>query len=208
MANVLVGPDFVAVGLRRPDEWEQLLRPVLHAVAQDFPSTPAAGAPAAPGAADPSDAVDVRGGGVGARTNALDSAWRELSSLRPDDPEDRTRILAATTAADAAVRQVAARVLVDADAEVARDAWSRLLDDPSRTVRRATVDAMVDAERAALRPLLERALQDPDAWTRWKALRGLVELGATSSRDAFMALTNDPDFRVAARRSRRRVRAP
>ena len=182
VANVLVGPDFVAVGLRRPDQWEQLLRPMLRAVEEEFPATPGAGAPAAPGAPEPDDALDVRGGGSGARANALDGAWRELSRLRPDDPEDRARILAATTAADAAVRQVAARVLVDADPEVAHDAWNRLLDDPSRTVRRATVDAMVDAERAELRPLLERALQDPDAWTRWKALRGLVELGAAPSR--------------------------
>jgi HEAT repeat protein len=85
---------------------------------------------------------------------------------------------------------------VDADPDVARDAWRRLLDDPSRTVRRATVDAMVDTERAALRPLLEHALQDSDAWTRWKALRGLVELGADPSRHAITALGNDPDFRV------------
>ena len=31
VANVLVGPDFVAVGLRRPDRWEELLAPVLRA---------------------------------------------------------------------------------------------------------------------------------------------------------------------------------
>ena len=29
VANVLVGPDFVAVGLRRPDDWEELLVPML-----------------------------------------------------------------------------------------------------------------------------------------------------------------------------------
>jgi hypothetical protein len=196
VANVLVGPDFVAVGLRRAGQWEQLLRPLLRVVEEEFPATPDGGAPAAPGAAALGDAVDVRAGGSTARANALDSAWRELSGLRPDDPEDRARILAATTATDAAVRQVAARVLADADPEVARDAWRRLLDDPSRTVRRATVDAMVDAERGDLRPLLERALQDPDAWTRWKALRGLVELGAAPSRDAVTALGSDPDFRV------------
>ena len=48
VANVLVGPDFVAVGLRRPDQWEQLLRPMLRAVEEDFPATPAAGRAAAP----------------------------------------------------------------------------------------------------------------------------------------------------------------
>ncbi len=196
VANVLVGPDFVAVGLRRPDQWEQLLRPMLLVVEREFPATTAAETPAVLETGEPSDTVDVRGGGSGARTNALDSAWRALAALRPDDPADRARILEATTTADATVRQVAARVLIDADPDVAHDAWSRLLDDPSRTVRHATVDAMVDADRAALRPLLERSLQDADAWTRWKALRGLVELGAAPSRDAIIALGNDPDFRV------------
>src|SRR5262249_40916234 len=32
LANVLVGPDFVAVGIRRPDRWEQLLTPILHVI--------------------------------------------------------------------------------------------------------------------------------------------------------------------------------
>jgi hypothetical protein len=197
IANVLVGPDFVAVGLRRPDQWEPLLRPILHMVETEFPpASPDAGSTAVASAAEAGDAVDVRGGGSGGRANALDTAWRELSGLRGDDPDDRARILAATSSTDAAVRQVAARVLIDADPNVARDAWSLLLDDASRTVRRATVDVMVDAERPELRPLLEHALLDADAWTRWKALRGLVELGADPSRDAITALTSDSDFRV------------
>ena len=94
------------------------------------------------------------------------------------------------------MRQVAARVLVDADPSVAAIAWADLLDDRSRAGPRAAVDAIVDAERPALRPLLEHALEDPDAWTRWKALRGLVDLGIEPSRDLIAPLTDDPDFRV------------
>ena len=87
-------------------------------------------------------------------------------------------------------------MLIDADATTAQEAWERLVEDPSRSVRRATVDAMVDAERPALRALLERALLDTDAWTRWKALRGLVGLGIEPSRGVVAPLADDPDFRV------------
>src|SRR5205085_6426013 len=128
--------------------------------------------------------------------NALDRAWRELGALRPDDAADLDRILAARSSTDAAYRQVAARVLIDADPAPAEQAWERLLEDPSRSVRRATVDAMVDAGRPALRALLERALLDTDAWTRWKALRGLVGLGIEPSRGVVAPLAADPDFRV------------
>ena len=37
VANVLVGPDFVAVGIQRPDRWEQLLAPMLRVVEAEFP---------------------------------------------------------------------------------------------------------------------------------------------------------------------------
>ena len=37
--NVLVGPDFVAVGLRRPDRWPELLVPVLRFVEAHFAGT-------------------------------------------------------------------------------------------------------------------------------------------------------------------------
>ena len=100
------------------------------------------------------------------------------------------------SANDAALRQVAARLLIGADSDIAEDAWGRLLADASRRVRRATVDAMVDAGRTGLRPLLERALGDADPWTRWKALRGLVELGVEPSRGVVEPLSEDPDFRV------------
>jgi hypothetical protein len=42
VANVLVGPDFVAVGLRRPDQWESLLEPMLRLIADSFPTGTAA----------------------------------------------------------------------------------------------------------------------------------------------------------------------
>ena len=129
-------------------------------------------------------------------TGTLHRAWRELGALRADEPRDLERLVAAVSADDAAVRQVAARLMIDAEADVGEAAWGRLLGDPSRRVRRATVDAMVDAGRTGLRPLLERALGDADAWTRWKALRGLVEIGVEPSRGVVETLSQDPDFRV------------
>jgi hypothetical protein len=195
VANVLVGPDFVAVGLRRPDRWEQLLDPVLRAVTTEFASAAGRehiGADTAPRDASLPEhterAPDDR--------NELERAWKELGSLRPADPDELDRILAAASSPNRAERQVAARLLVDAGTEVAEAAWRGLLGDPSRAVRRATVDAMVDAERPAVRPLLERALLDDDAWTRWKALRGLFDLGVEPSRAAVAALADDHDFRV------------
>lgn len=198
VANVLVGPDFVAVGLRSPDRWEQLLDPMLRAITTEFAATTAADLERI-GAADaePRDKTPrarseaAQGGG-----SALERSWKELGSLRSDEPGDLDRIVAAVSSPESAARQVAARVLVDAPAEVAEHAWSRLLDDPSRAVRRAAVDAIVDVERPALRPLLEHALGDTDAWTRWKALRGLVDLGVEPSRAAVSPLAADPDFRV------------
>jgi len=197
IANLLVGPDFVAVGLRRPDQWELLLEPVLRAITTEFASTtPDLGSINATEAEPASESSGARSDlalGVG---TALERAWKELGSLRPDDPGDLDRIRVAVTSPNSAARQVAARLLVDARAEVAHKEWRRLLDDPSRGVRRATVDAMVDVERPALRPLLESALGDADAWTRWKALRGLVELGVEPSRARVAQLGEDPDFRV------------
>jgi Scaffold protein Nfu/NifU N terminal len=198
VANVLVGPDFVAIGLARPDQWEQLLDALLRAVNAGFASS-------APASTPPSEPDAVAGGRTQdvpsplpspGRPRALERAWRELSGLRADEPHDVERLLAATSAPDAADRQVAARLMIDIDAELAETLWGRFLADPSRAVRRAAVDAMVDAGRPSLRPLLERALGDTDAWTRWKALRGLVELGFQPSRDVAAPLAEDPDFRV------------
>jgi hypothetical protein len=198
--NVLVGPDFVAVGLHRPDRWEQLLEGMLRVVTTEFASTAVAPEPEHPGTAEaessgalppPRAESDSDGGG-----RALEQAWKKLGTLRAAEPGDLDRILTAVLSTNRATRQVAARLVADADAGVAEDAWSRLLDDPSRSVRRAAVDAMVDAERPELRALLERALRDADPWTRWKALRGIVDLGVEPSRAAVVPLVDDPDFRV------------
>ena len=196
VTNVLVGPDFVAVGLRHPDDWEALLEPVLRTVTEEF----AAGDRDAsqPASQAGSRAATTTGGTEDAtRSNrALDRAWSELGALRADNPAGLEQILAASESDDGAHRQVAARLLIGADPGEAARAWERLGADEVRSVRRATVDAMVDAERESLRGLLERALADPDPWTRWKALRGLVDLGIEPSSSLVSELAADPDFRV------------
>lgn len=202
VTGVLVGPDFVAVMLARPADWERLLRPVLAVVTEEFSDpgderatgrTVAAGGPAGAG-------VGAGAGGQagdGRRRNRLEQAWRELGSLRPAEPADLAVVVAAASdEADHYRRQVAANLLREADPAVAAAEWSRLVADPVGAVRRATVDALVDAGRQELRPLLESALADSNAWVRWKALRGLVELGPAASREAIEARADDPDFRV------------
>ncbi len=200
VANVLVGPDFVAVGLRRPDDWEPLLAPVLAVVTEEFadpddesgrPAPSAGGGPAWLGGAGPAPTM-----GDGRRLTRLEQAWQELGSLRPAVPTDLATLLAAAGGADPAHRQVAANLLREAEPATALEQWARLVVDPVRAVRRAAVDAMVDAGRPELRPLLEDALGDADAWVRWKALRGLAELGPAPSRAAIVAHADDPDFRV------------
>ena len=199
VANVLVGPDFVAVGLRRPGDWEELLVPVLAVVTEAFADpqdgtaarpSGAAGGPAWLSGGNPSAAREGR------RLTRLEQAWQDLGTLRPADPSDLARVVAAASDADQARRQVAANLLREADPAVARVEWARLVVDPVRGVRRAAVDAMVDAGREELRPLLESALDDGDAWVRWKSLRGLAELGPAPSRSAIAAKADDPDFRV------------
>src|SRR5262245_33683345 len=197
VANVLVGPDFVAVGIRRPDRWEQLLGPIQRVIDAEFDSS-LAEQPDAPGLRNQVQrpSVDARGASSPTTRTALDRVWRELRDLNLNERDDLERALAAAAGPDVATRQVAARLLIDADDDVAIGVWLDLLGDPSRSVRRATLDAMVDAGRPALRPLFERALQDSDAWTRWKALRGLADLGVGPSREFVAALATDNDFRV------------
>jgi len=205
VTNVLVGPDFVAVGLRRPDDWEALLAPILAVVTEEFadPDEGLSGqpAPAVPVGSAGGPAWLAGGARAGVsdgdrRLTRLERAWRDLGSLRPADPDDLAQVLDAAAGSDPSRRQVAANLLREGDPAAARVAWGHLLHDPVRAVRRATVDAMVDAGREELRPLLEAALGDADAWARWKALRGLVELGPAPSRTAIMARADDPDFRV------------
>lgn len=197
LASVLVAPDFVALTLRHAHRWADLLGAALAAVTEGF-STASDAAPTAPTGPGMAAIHSGAPAGVprGGREKRLDKAWRELGGLRATEPEQLERLLAASTEADAASRQVAAGLLAEAPADVAHDAWSRLVGDPSRTVRRAALDAIVDAGRQELRPLLETALGDADAWVRWKALRGLAEIGVAPSRPVVQPLTEDPDFRV------------
>jgi hypothetical protein len=207
VTNVLVGPNFVAVTVSHPDRWAALLAPVLRAVTEEFTGEEDRqhSEPEAPvvvslqvGRDDPDTRAPRR----------LERAWTELGMLRPDQAEHLDRVLAATRDAEPARRQVAATLLADAPPDAARRAWERLLDDPSRGVRRSVVDAIAGAARQELRPLLERALDDSDAWTRWKALRGIADLGTGPSRAAVLALASDPDFRVRLEAARIATRDP
>ena len=195
VTNVLVGPDFVAVTITRPDRWEELLEPILRAVTAEF--TGGATSDAGPSPSGPDPARAVPGEASEARApRRLEQAWADLGGLRADRPDDLDGILAASEHEDAARRQVAAALLADAPPDAAAGAWARLLDDPSRSVRRSVVDAVAGAEWEQLRLLLERALADPDAWIRWKALSGIAALGVGASRAAVAACAGDPDFRV------------
>jgi hypothetical protein len=191
VTNVLVGPDFVAVTIARPDQWETLLAPVLRAIAESFTGA-AAEAGGAPTASAPKDLP----GTADREPRRLERAWADLGALRADRPGDLERVLAASADTEPARRQVAAALLADAPDAVAGEAWARLLADPSRSVRRSAIDAIGDARRETLRPLLERALADADAWTRWKAVHGIAMLGISASRAAVAASVSDPDFRV------------
>ena len=195
VTNVLVGPDFVAVTIARPDQWQHLLGPMLTTVAEEFTG----GAPGSALAPEPSEATAASSGSDSdpARPpRRLERAWADLGALRADRADDLERILAATHDAEPARRQVAAALLSDAPAPAANESWERMYADEHRSVRRSVIDAVVDTGRETLRPLLERALSDPDAWIRWKAMRGIATLGATRSRAVIEARADDPDFRV------------
>jgi hypothetical protein len=192
VTNVLVGPTFVAVTVARPDAWESLLASLLEAVTTGFagevtgPQARGAASTAGPGPGGP--VVDHE-------PRRLETAWRELGTATGSDDHD-ARVVAATRADEAERRQVAAVLLADLAADVAAEHWARLVEDPSRSVRRATVDTVGDARREELRPLLETALGDADPWIRWRALRGIGQLGADASHGAVARLAEDPDFRV------------
>ena len=207
VANVLVGPDFVAVGLHRAADWERLLRPVLAVVTDEFADPDAPPDSSGPRVMGGPAGAGFQGGGApsssrgatagGRRLSRLERAWADLGSLHPGaSADDLARVRAAAADDDPARRQVAANLLGEADAETAAAHWARLVVDPVRSVRRAAVDSVVDAGRPGLRSLLETALSDADAWVRWKALRGLAELGTGPSRESVSGLADDPDFRV------------
>jgi hypothetical protein len=195
VTNVLVGPDFVAVTIARPNRWSTLLGPMLRVVTQEFTGPDACVAPEP----TPPPATSARAGAQDQDARAprrLERAWSELGALRADRPDQLERVLAAANDAEPARRQVAATLLTDAPPATAIRAWEGLLGDSSRAVRRSVVDALAGTSRQELRPLLEAALDDVDAWIRWKALRGIAELGPLPSRAAVEARAADPDFRV------------
>jgi Scaffold protein Nfu/NifU N terminal/HEAT repeats len=196
VTNVLVGPDFVAVTVARPDHWEGLLVPVLRAVTEEFTTDARDQSPLREPAAPMTMTLSTGAGAPEREPRRLERAWAELGALRADQPDHLDRVVEAARDPEPARRQVAAALLADAPADVAARAWERLLGDESRVVRRSTVDAVAGATREELRPLLERALGDADAWTRWKALRGLADLGVGTSRAAVTARADDADFRV------------
>jgi hypothetical protein len=194
VTNVLVGPDFVAVTIARPDRWEQLLEPLLREVTREFAGDgPLERAPS-PNESGPARAVTSEDETRAPRR--LERAWADLGALRADRPDDLERVLAACDDSEPARRQVAAALLADAPPDAAAGAWAGLVSDASRAVKRSAVDAIAGAERQELRPLLERALGDTDAWIRWKALSGIGALGAEPSRAAIATVAEDPDFRV------------
>lgn len=200
LVSVLVARDFVALTLRHPDRWADLLVPALATVREQFSAAePASAGPRGPGLAPapgPGAAAPPGEAGARRRHTRLDRAWRELGALRATEPEDLGRLLEASSRPDAASRQVAAGLLGEAPAAVAGEAWTRLLGDPSRMVRRAVVDAVVAAGRESLRPATGGGPGRRRRLVRWKALRGLAELGAGPSREVVQPLTGDSDFRV------------
>jgi hypothetical protein len=194
VTNVLVGPDFVAVTIARPDRWEELLEPILRAVTREFVAVAGSAAESTAGTRAPARAAVSEDNTRAPRR--LERAWADLGALRADRPDDLERILAACGDPDPARRQVVAALLAEAPPDAAAPAWAMLLGDSSRAVRRSAVDAIAGAERQELRPLLERALADTDAWIRWKALSGIGAIGPEPSRAAIAGVAQDPDFRV------------
>ncbi|HUF83148.1 MAG TPA: HEAT repeat domain-containing protein, partial [Acidimicrobiia bacterium] len=195
VTSVLVGPDFVAVTISRPDRWEALVAPILQVMSEEFTGDDH-GATATP---EPPMTMTLTVGPDEDSVRAprkLERAWSELGALRADRPDHLDRILAAARDEEPVRRQVAAALLADATPEAAAREWERLLGDPSRAVRRSVVDAVAGTGREGLRSLLDRGVDDADAWVRWKALRGIAELGVGSSRAVVESRAADPDFRV------------
>ena len=99
VANVLVGPDFVAVGLHRPDDWEHLLRPVLDVLAERFASPDVMATPAEGGG----PAQWLEGGRSAAvETSRFDRAWSDLEGAGTEG------VVEAAGSDDVIRRQVAA----------------------------------------------------------------------------------------------------
>jgi hypothetical protein len=190
--NVLVGPEFVAVGVQHPDRWEQLLAPMLRLVESAFP--PVAGAADAPQPTAP-PVPGMRTGGESGAAGAAAPRSSAVERLGGLDPTRRRSGPGPCRAGsdDLHERQVA-RDSSSARRRRTAAGWEKLLDDPSRIVRArsSTRWSMPNASRSAL---LERALADADAGPMEGVAR-LVELGVGPSRTAVTALAEDADFRA------------
>ena len=118
--NVLVGPDFVAVTIARPDRWEALLAPMLRLVSESFTGDAQPveePEPVAPMTISFTAGSDDEGAHAPRR---LERAWTELGALRADRPEHLERLVVATHDEEPARRQVGAALLADAPPEAAR----------------------------------------------------------------------------------------
>ena len=110
ITNVLVGPDFVAVTIARPDRWEQLLEPILREVTREFAGDAPLERPPEPHR-DPARRAPSRPRTRHARPRRLERAWADLGALRADRPDDLERVLAVCDDPEPARRQVAAALL-------------------------------------------------------------------------------------------------
>lgn len=182
VADVLIAPDFVAIGLDRADKWESRIDDILLRVADLFDVK---------GAVQPME-TPTRDELVSAATTRSD-----VHLLDPDSDDGRQSLLNELASDEARRRRLALATMGNtADPIFLAGLLERHWEDESRIVRRTAVDVAVDHADEPLRALLERALADADAWIRWKAMRGLFEIGAEASRPIIESLEEDPDFRV------------
>lgn len=182
ITDVLVGGDFVAIGLRRAARWKDRLDDLVVKVTELFWS---AGREMRLADGPTRDQL------VGGRSSG------ELHLLNPDDQRSRKTLLTALASEDARHRRIAVATLgLSTDRELALETLTGALTDASGLVRRTVVDVAVDLEDEAARPLLALALSDTDAWIRWKAVKGLAGLGLGQNRAAVEALSTDADFQV------------
>lgn len=199
VTDVLVAPDFIAIGLTRAHLWESSIDRLLEEVTTAFEVRGEAPDSNAPTRDELVYANDASGASKRQSTTAARDANAniDLHLLDPDEDSSRSVLLTAFGDDDPRRRRLALATIGNSDDQslvqmVLAEAWS----DPSRIVRRTAVDVAADNGSEWVRPLLERALGDEDAWIRWKALRGIVDIGPMASVDRINAMVNDPDFRV------------
>src|SRR5262249_15248272 len=87
VTDVLVGPDFVAVTISRPDRWEALLVPVLQTVTDEFAGGDAAETPSPKPEAPMTLTLSTGSDDAERQPRKLERAWAELGALRADQPE-------------------------------------------------------------------------------------------------------------------------